>query len=309
MVGPRTNWLPPDNFQEYLQAKLAERISPTNEGLYLTSGLVARDFGFIGLHGLVEGWEKNLATWSNLEKFHGHFYNWYETSTLLPLRPRYISTVDSGNSGRLLPWSSRPGPRTFSRLGLQPRPVGRPPGHRVPGGGQHPAPRRRSLGKVARPAFDRMANAFEEFQGTFQTCPVPAFVEWNTVKDGRRTGRPQRRQPGALSDESFPADDLRTAVDILIQHLDGLEEDRLTLLAWADAPRPPLLLHDGPEVEAAADAVTRRWLRLRKELSQANSPRRLAAIAGASAPPRLELESFTSAQLPRPGPPTPSSRR
>ncbi|HEY3386355.1 MAG TPA: glucoamylase family protein, partial [Saprospiraceae bacterium] len=32
-----------------------------------------------------------------LERYKGHFFNWYSTETLLPLNPRYVSTVDSGN--------------------------------------------------------------------------------------------------------------------------------------------------------------------------------------------------------------------
>ena len=96
-VSDKTNWLPPDNLQEYPDIKLAERISPTNEGLYLVSGLVARDFGFVGLHQLLDLWEKNLASWIQLPRLNGHFFNWYETSNLQPLMPRYVSTVDSGN--------------------------------------------------------------------------------------------------------------------------------------------------------------------------------------------------------------------
>ena len=38
-----------------------------------------------------------------LERHQGHFYNWYDTQTLKPLHPIYISTVDSGNlAGHLL---------------------------------------------------------------------------------------------------------------------------------------------------------------------------------------------------------------
>jgi len=38
-----------------------------------------------------------------LERHRGHFYNWYDTETLQPLPPLYISTVDSGNlAGHLL---------------------------------------------------------------------------------------------------------------------------------------------------------------------------------------------------------------
>jgi hypothetical protein len=32
-----------------------------------------------------------------LKRYRGHFFNWYDTITLEPLLPRYISTVDSGN--------------------------------------------------------------------------------------------------------------------------------------------------------------------------------------------------------------------
>ena len=32
-----------------------------------------------------------------LERYRGHFYNWYDTRTLRPLRPLYVSSVDSGN--------------------------------------------------------------------------------------------------------------------------------------------------------------------------------------------------------------------
>jgi cellobiose phosphorylase len=34
-----------------------------------------------------------------MERYKGHFYNWYDTETLLPLAPKYISSVDSGNLG------------------------------------------------------------------------------------------------------------------------------------------------------------------------------------------------------------------
>ncbi len=43
-----------------------------------------------------------------LERHRGHFYNWYDTQTRLPLAPLYVSTVDSGNlAGHLL--TLRPG--------------------------------------------------------------------------------------------------------------------------------------------------------------------------------------------------------
>ena len=43
-----------------------------------------------------------------LERHRGHFYNWYDTRTLEPLRPMYVSTVDSGNlAGHLLTLARR----------------------------------------------------------------------------------------------------------------------------------------------------------------------------------------------------------
>jgi cyclic beta-1,2-glucan synthetase len=96
-VGAEDHWLPPDNIQEYPAKKVAHRISPTNEGLFLVAGLVARDSGYTSLSGLTQLWERNLSQWEKFDRLHGHFYNWYDTVTLEPLFPRYVSTVDSGN--------------------------------------------------------------------------------------------------------------------------------------------------------------------------------------------------------------------
>src|SRR5208282_5564737 len=41
--------------------------------------------------------EKTFDALEQMEKHWGHFCNWYETRTLRPLPPAYISTVDSGN--------------------------------------------------------------------------------------------------------------------------------------------------------------------------------------------------------------------
>ena len=96
-VNESGNWLPPDNVQEYPREKVATRISPTNEGFFLVSALVAQRLGFIGVSSLLELWEKNLHSWLGLEQLHGHHFNWYETARLATLQPRYVSTVDSGN--------------------------------------------------------------------------------------------------------------------------------------------------------------------------------------------------------------------
>ncbi|MGH9883519.1 MAG: glucoamylase family protein, partial [Pyrinomonadaceae bacterium] len=96
-VGPEDNWLPPDNFQEDPVPLVAHRTSPTNIGLLLLSTVSAYDFGYIGTLEFVERQELTFRTLSKLGKFRGHFFNWYDTKSLQPLFPQYISTVDSGN--------------------------------------------------------------------------------------------------------------------------------------------------------------------------------------------------------------------
>lgn len=97
LVGPGDNWLPPDNIQEHPIYAVAHRTSPTNMGLSLLANLSAYDFGYISCGQLIERTDKSLATMNLLEKHRGHFYNWYDTESLRPLLPIYISTVDSGN--------------------------------------------------------------------------------------------------------------------------------------------------------------------------------------------------------------------
>jgi len=102
-VGPEDHWLPPDNFQEHPVARVAHRTSPTNMGLALLANLAAYDFGYISAGRLVERTGNALHTMAALERYRGHFYNWYDTQSLQPLLPKYISTVDSGNlAGHLL---------------------------------------------------------------------------------------------------------------------------------------------------------------------------------------------------------------
>ncbi len=96
-VGAEDHWLPPDNYQEFPQPKVAHRISPTNEGMFVLSAIAARDFGFIGVVDLATTLERNLENWESLDHYRGHPYNWYDTTTLAPLTPRYVSTADNGN--------------------------------------------------------------------------------------------------------------------------------------------------------------------------------------------------------------------
>ena len=102
-VGPRTNWLAPDNFQERPAAVLAMRTSPTNIGLQLLATVSAYDLGFVTREDMVQRLEAAFSTLGRLHRFRGHFHNWYDLEDLRVLEPAYISTVDSGNlAGHLL---------------------------------------------------------------------------------------------------------------------------------------------------------------------------------------------------------------
>jgi cyclic beta-1,2-glucan synthetase len=102
-VGPGDHALPPDNFEETPSPVVAHRTSPTNIGLYVLSTVAARDFGWLGTLDAVERLEATLETMNALERFRGHFYNWYDTKDCHPLDPKYVSSVDSGNlAGHLI---------------------------------------------------------------------------------------------------------------------------------------------------------------------------------------------------------------
>jgi len=96
-MGPESHHLPDDNFQEVPNPQIARRTSPTNIGLALLSTVAANDFGWIGTVEMAQRLEATLDTMGRLERFRGHFFNWYDTEDLKPLEPRYVSTVDSGN--------------------------------------------------------------------------------------------------------------------------------------------------------------------------------------------------------------------
>src|SRR5687767_1989505 len=97
LVGPDSNWLPPDNSQEALSVVVAQRTSPTNIGMWLASAVSAYDFGYLTADQLVARCTSTISTLEKLERHEGHLLNWYDTSTLMPLQPKYVSAVDSGN--------------------------------------------------------------------------------------------------------------------------------------------------------------------------------------------------------------------
>ena len=93
----RGNYLPPDNYQEDRKPKVVMRTSPTNIGLALLAVMSSYDLKYENLEDTIELLYKMINTISNLTKWNGHLYNWYNIETLEPLIPRYISSVDSGN--------------------------------------------------------------------------------------------------------------------------------------------------------------------------------------------------------------------
>ena len=93
----QNNYLPPDNYQENRKQKITEHTSATNIGLGLLAVISARDLGFITTEEMLDLLQKSIITIKILYKWNGHLYNWYNVKTLQPLKPAFISTVDSGN--------------------------------------------------------------------------------------------------------------------------------------------------------------------------------------------------------------------
>jgi cyclic beta-1,2-glucan synthetase len=97
-VTDADHWLPPDNVQEVEDGlRVARRTSPTNIGMTLLSTFAAYDLGYLSARELIQRLDRTLRTVESLERHRGHLLNWYDTATLAPLHPRYVSTVDSGN--------------------------------------------------------------------------------------------------------------------------------------------------------------------------------------------------------------------
>ncbi|MDV4150698.1 glucoamylase family protein [Clostridium sp. AL.422] len=96
-VNEENNYLAPDNYQEKPYKGVAYRTSPTNIGMGLISNVVAYDLGYLSIGEVIYRLELILDGMRGLEKYKGHYLNWYDTKTKLSLWPRYVSTVDSGN--------------------------------------------------------------------------------------------------------------------------------------------------------------------------------------------------------------------
>jgi cyclic beta-1,2-glucan synthetase len=90
------NWLIPDVVQVEPPI-VVHAASTTNLGLLLNAQLAAHDLGFVTLPEFVTAAERTIGTINKLPTHQGQLYNWYDTRTLAPHSPRFISTVDNGN--------------------------------------------------------------------------------------------------------------------------------------------------------------------------------------------------------------------
>lgn len=92
-----THFLPPDNFQEKPYRGYAALTSPTNIGMGMLAAIAAFDLKLIDKNRLVEFIENMTSTIERMDKWRGHLFNWYDIRTLAVPKPRFISSVDSGN--------------------------------------------------------------------------------------------------------------------------------------------------------------------------------------------------------------------
>ena len=96
-MNEKSNFLPPDNYQDNRKEIVVYRTSPTNIGLALLSVIASYDLGFESKEYVITLIERMLSTIEKLPKWNGHLYNWYNIDNLTALYPRYVSSVDSGN--------------------------------------------------------------------------------------------------------------------------------------------------------------------------------------------------------------------
>ncbi len=96
-INENNNYLMPDNYDEFRKKKLAEYTSSTNIGLSLIAVISAYDLRFITITECIKRLNEICTTLRKLKLWNGHLYNWYDIKTLEPIKPEFISTVDSGN--------------------------------------------------------------------------------------------------------------------------------------------------------------------------------------------------------------------
>lgn len=294
-MGEETHWLPPDNVQESPSPATAERTSPTNIGMGLASVLTACDFGYISPGSALHRTGRTLDTLEQMERYRGHFYNWYETRTLKPLHPLYISSVDSGNlsamlivvregltemtRGPFLPERWKNGLEDTAGILLQEIESARtPPECAVPSGD-------------LQQAAARIRKQLETVQGT----PPPLRDILKTL-DGFRTDAAQ------LSAALAPDETLSFWRETLQKQCEDLAEEIRRFAPWAEAELPPL-----PDAAAAGENA-HRWEDLQKETETAPTLDALATLRHRWEPRLAQAPSSEFVRLWREWLPVASSR-
>ncbi len=247
-VTAEDHWLPPDNYQEHPVAVVAHRTSPTNIGMALLANLTASDFGYIPVGKVLERTSNTLSTMKSLDRYQGHFYNWYDTLTLKPLPPLYVSSVDSGNlSGHLL--TLRPGllaladlpiigTKTFEGLtdvlGLLLDAAGRKPADAA---GEHFAGQLSKLRRDIESAYDARPATLEAAQRWLEK-----LIEGASALDG--PGKDE-----AKTAATAPASEVQRWSGALVRQCREALEDLAFLVPWSwppDAHEAFADLHDLP---------------------------------------------------------------
>jgi cyclic beta-1,2-glucan synthetase len=234
-VTPAEHHLPPDNFQEEPGPVVAHRTSPTNIGVYLLSIQTARDLGWLGLHDMLDRVEHTLATLTRLERHRGHLYNWYDTGTLRPLPPRYVSTVDSGNlAGHLL---------ALKQALLEQ--MRRPSLERDPREGVHPAAVQiarqfetleQAVGKPL-PQLEPLHFAIDQIQHELTRPTRSGFDAYQALHRAESAAQRLLTHLGSLTTPHDTAE-LRTAIERFARDVRSLSRDAESLLPGASAATP-----------------------------------------------------------------------
>lgn len=93
----KNSFLPPDNLQQSPPKPVVAISSPTNIGMGLMAVVSAHDMGLISADEMQLRLSRMLTSIEKMEKWNGHLFNWYRLGDLSLLKPRFVSTVDSGN--------------------------------------------------------------------------------------------------------------------------------------------------------------------------------------------------------------------
>lgn len=290
-VGAEDHWLPPDNLQEYPQEKIAHRVSPTNVGMYWTAALVARDFGWLSLTGAAELWQRSWENWMRLDRLNGHFYNWYDTLSLRPLFPRYVSTVDSGNLAaclltlrqgiaelRTVPilspqlWQGLQDTLAMARQAID---------------ALHP----RGARLVETP-LNALGEAVERIAAHGRQ-PPEGPVAWRALLEQLQSDTSELRASleALRGSRQFPDTDVATKVECLLRWIAGIQDDCRSLLPWTEFVIP---LDSWPKV---SDGTRERLGHLQRLIEEHASLAGAISVGEAARPLFTELREQVAAEL------------